>query len=84
MFSYKYFLGIGSAIGILGIYAILWQQILKRISLSTAYMFKGLSLVFVILLAALLFGETITWTNVVGTLIIMGGIALFAHSDRLQ
>ncbi|MBQ0142156.1 MAG: EamA family transporter [Prevotellaceae bacterium] len=78
--SINYLLGLGGAVVVMGIYAILWQQVLKRIELSTAYMFKGTSLVFVLLLAALLFDESITWTNIVGAMIIISGIALYARA----
>jgi drug/metabolite transporter (DMT)-like permease len=76
-----YFLcGISVVVLMLGVYAILWQQVLKRIELTTAYMFKGTSLIFVILFSALLFNETITWQNAVGALLIVGGIVSFAKS----
>lgn len=78
--SIRYLIGLGGAICVLAVYAILWQQVLKHIDLSTAYMFKGTSLVFVMILAALLFGETITWMNVVGAVIIITGITLFAKA----
>lgn len=80
MMSVQYLLGLGGAIGVMGIYAILWQQVLRHIELSTAYMFKGTSLVFVMLLAALMFGEAITWMNLLGTIIIITGITLFAKA----
>lgn len=80
MMSLPYLFGLGGAIAVMGVYAILWQQVLKRINLSTAYMFKGTSLIFVMLLAALLFGETITWTNIVGSAIIILGIVLYARA----
>lgn len=73
-------LGLIGATGVMGLYAVLWQQVLKRIELSMAYMFKGTSLIFVMLLAYVLFGEQITWNNIVGALIIIGGIVLFANS----
>lgn len=80
--SFEYFLCLGGAFCVMGVYAILWQQVLKRIELSTAYMFKGTSLIFVLLLAALLFGESITWTNIMGALMIIGGITLFAKLGK--
>jgi len=80
MLSTKYFVGLGGAIVVMGTYAVLWQQVLKRIELSTAYMFKGTSLIFVMILAALLFSETITWTNILGAIIIVSGIALYAKA----
>lgn len=64
----------------MGIYAILWQQVITRMPLSTAYMFKGTSLIFVLLISALLFGEPITTTNIIGSVIIISGIGLFAKA----
>ena len=78
--SWNYMLGLIGAIGVMGLYAILWQQVLKRVELSMAYMFKGTSIVFVMLLAYILFGEQITWNNIIGAIIIISGIVLFAHS----
>lgn len=75
-------LGLIGAVGVMGLYAVLWQQILKRIELSLAYMFKGTSIVFVMLLAYILFGEQITWNNIIGAIIIISGIVLFAHSSE--
>lgn len=80
MMSMRYLLGLGGAIAVMGVYAFLWQQVLRHIELSTAYMFKGTSLVFVMLLAALLFGEAITWMNVLGAAIIILGIVLYARA----
>ena len=76
--SLTYCLGLAGAIGVMGIYAICWQQILKRIDLCTAYMFKGTSLIFVMLLAYAIFGEAITPMNIIGATIIIIGIALYA------
>lgn len=78
--SWNFLLGVMGAVGVMGLYAVLWQQILKRIELSVAYMFKGMSIVFVMFLAYILFGEQITWNNIVGAIIIISGIVLFANS----
>lgn len=78
--SWPYLLWFGGAVAIIGIYALLWQQVLRRIELSTAYMFKGATLIFTMLFAALLFGEAITVPNIVGSIIIIIGITLLAKS----
>lgn len=78
--SWPYLLWFGGAVAIIGIYAVLWQQILRRIPLSTAYMFKGTTLIFTMLIAALLFAEPITAMNIVGSLIIIVGITLLARA----
>ena len=78
--SVPYMLWIACAVGVMGIYAVLWQQILTRVPLSTAYMFKGTSLIFVLLLSVWLFKEGITWQNILGSVIIVSGIILYAKS----
>lgn len=80
LLSWPYLLWIAGAVGVMGVYALLWQQVIARMPLSTAYMFKGTSLVFVLLISALLFGEAITLNNVIGSAIIIIGIVLFAKS----
>ena len=76
--SKAYCVGVICAVFILGLYAVCWQQILKRVELSTAYMFKGTSLIFIMLFAFALFGEAITIMNVIGAIVIVIGITLFA------
>ncbi len=78
--SLPYLLYLGGAVLTLGIYAIIWQQIIKRIPVSDAYMFKGTSIIFVLLLSRLLFGEAITLQNCIGAAMIIGGIALYAKA----
>ena len=76
--SWSYLFWIAGAISVMGIYAILWQQVIARMPLSTAYMFKGTSLIFVLLFSVFLFDETITLNNIIGAVIIIFGIVLFA------
>lgn len=80
MLSWAYLLWLAGAVVVMGVYALLWQQVLKRIDLSTAYMFKGTSLIFGLLIAWSILGEQITLNNMLGAAIIIAGIALFAKS----
>lgn len=80
MLSWPYLFWIAGAIGVMGVYALLWQQVIVRMPISTAYMFKGTSLIFVLLFSVLLFGEAITLNNVIGAVIIIAGIILFAKA----
>ena len=75
-----YVLWLLGAIGVMGLYALLWQQALSKVPLSTAYMFKGTSIIFVLIISALLFHESITLTNIIGATIIILGIILYARS----
>ena len=78
MLSWQFWLGLCTVIGILGLYAICWQQILKHINLSVAYMFKGTSLIFVLMLSYILMGEQITLWNIIGSIVIIIGLIVFA------
>lgn len=80
MLSLPYLLCIAGAVAVLGVYAVLWQQIIKRMRVSDAYMFKGTSIIFILLLSHFIFGEAITVTNMIGAVLIIGGIALNAKS----
>lgn len=80
--SWKYLLAFAGAVAVIGLYAILWQQIIRRIELSIAYMFKGTTIIFTILFAYWLFGEPITWNNIIGAIIIVVGIVLFAYKPK--
>lgn len=80
MLSWPYLLCILGAFAVMGLYALLWQQVIARMPLSTAYMFKGTSLIFVLLFSVLMFGEGITWTNIAGSLVIIAGIMLYAKT----
>lgn len=76
MFSLQFILIYCLEIVILGIYAVLWQQIIKRIDLFVAYANKGSSLLWSLLWAKLLFKESITISNILGIIVVMFGIIL--------
>lgn len=59
---------------VLGIYAVFWQQALKRFPLVVAISNKGVTVVFSLIWSALLFQEEITIANVLGSLVIFLGI----------
>ena len=80
--SAKYIYSFCCVFIIIGVYAILWQQIIKNISLSFAYVFKGTTIIFTMLFANWIFNESITTNNIIGSLIIFVAIALFAKSDK--
>ena len=58
--SFKFVLFYGLVILLLGIYALLWQQIIKRMPLTTAYANKAVTVVWGMVWGALLFQEDIT------------------------
>ncbi len=58
---------------VLFVYALIWQQVLKHISLSVAYASKGVGIVYAILWGILIFGEEIRWNMIVGAVLVLIG-----------
>lgn len=80
LFSTKYLIGLGVVVFMLGTYAVVWQQILKKVDITLAYMFKATGIIYVLLYSVFLFGEAITVWNVIGAAVIVSGIVLFVKS----
>lgn len=72
----------GCIIILLGFYAIGWQQIIKRLPLTTAFANKAVTVVWGIVWGFLFFNETITWGKVVGAFFIVSGVIVFAGADE--
>ncbi|MGI6152732.1 MAG: EamA family transporter [Christensenellaceae bacterium] len=68
-------------LAMLFVYAILWQQVLKRFPLAKAYPNKGVTVIWALIWAVIFFGETITIENVIGSAIIILGIAVISRDD---
>ncbi|EHF01586.1 MULTISPECIES: EamA family transporter [Olsenella] len=70
----------GGMILVLGLYALGWQQVIKRLPLTTAYANRAVTVVWGIVWGVLLFGERLSPQKVVGALVVLVGVALFATS----
>ncbi len=71
----------GAEIAILGVYAVIWQQIIKRVDISVAYANRSLAIFWSMLWAVSLFRETITLWNAAGVLLIFLGTYLVNHDE---
>ena len=60
----------------LGVYAVLWQQTLRRMPLSFAYSNKGVCTLWTCLFGLLLFGETLTPGKAIGIVTVLIGVWL--------
>ncbi len=65
----------------LGIYALGWQQVLKRVSLSQAFANKAVTVIWGLFWGWTLFGENITWPRLAGAALIIAGVLLFARDE---
>ena len=71
----------GGLLVILAGYAIGWQQIIKRMPLTTAYANRGITVVWGIFWGALFFSEAVTPGKIVGAVMVVAGIVLFSLAD---
>lgn len=77
-----YILCFAGIVFILGIYAVLWQQVLKKIPLSIAMSNKPVVLVFGTLWAILFFGETIDDKFFIGIALILAGLFVIGANNE--
>lgn len=69
---------------ILFVYALLWQQVLKKIPLSVATANKAVTVIWGMLWSFLFFGENITAKKLVGAAIIILGITLLSFEEKIN
>lgn len=81
IFSIEFIFWFGLVFVIMFGYAIIWQQILKRMPLTVAYANRPVTLIWGIIWGALIFGEKVTWNMIAGAAIIFAGIYLVTGED---
>ncbi|WP_197025157.1 transporter [Butyrivibrio proteoclasticus] len=74
--SFKYILFFGLEFIILGVYAIVWQQMIKKFQLSLAYANKALTLMWSMLWNFVIFSQGITPWKVVGVVLVVIGVII--------
>lgn len=80
--SFKFILFYGLEVVILGIYALLWQQVIKKYDLSIAYANKAVTLIWALLWSVILFKEHLKWNQIVGVLIVIAGIYMLNTTGK--
>ena len=68
-------------VGALGIYALIWQQVLKKIPLTDAFVNKSATLIWSLLWGVTLFGETISASMIIGIIIVFVGVILVVTNN---
>lgn len=64
------------------LYALLWQQILKKMTLFTTYANKAVTVIWGLVWGRLIFKEHISGANIAGTFIIIIGICIVASGEK--
>ncbi len=81
LLSFRFFFFYGCSFFVLGVYAVIWQQILRRVPLNTAYGNRAVATVWSVIWGYLLFHETITWTMIAGAAVIIIGVYFVVTAD---
>lgn len=79
--SFKFCLYYAVIIGLLGFYAIGWQQIIKKLPLTTAFANKAVTVVWGIVWGCVFFNEKITIGKIIGASMVVLGVVIYAKSD---
>ncbi len=79
--SFKFLLFYGLDLMILGIYALLWQQVIKKFELSIAYANKAITLLWTPIWGIVLFHEQITPGKAAGIVLVMIGIFILNSGE---
>lgn len=79
--SWNYILYYGCVVLILMIYALGWQQVIKRMPLIVAYASKAITVIWGVVWGVFLFQEELTWQNLFGAVVIIVGIVLIVSED---
>ena len=67
----------------LGVYALGWQQVLKRLPLTVAYATsKAVVFLWMLVFGALLFHERVSVRQLLGCALLMAGVVLFALAEK--
>lgn len=80
--SWKYIMFFGLEFFILGVYAIVWQQMIKKFQLSIAYANKALTLMWSMLWNFVIFSQGITPWKVVGVVLVVIGVMVMNLSGE--
>ena len=81
-FSAEFFGWYALVLVIMFVYAVIWQQILKRMPLTVAYANRPVGLIWGMIWGRLFFGEAVTWRMLLGAAVIIAGIVVVVTEDE--
>ena len=82
--SFRFLFFYGCVLGLLGVYAIGWQQVIRRLPLTVAFANRAVTVVWGIVWGVLFFQEQVSGLRLAGAALIMAGVVLFARADGRQ
>ena len=78
LLSLEFCFDYGAVIATLFVYALVWQQIIKRMPLTIAFANKAITIIWGIIWGILFFNETVTLGKMIGAAMIMLGIVIYS------
>ena len=82
--SFKFCVYYGLIIILLGFYAVGWQQIIKRLPLTTAFANKAVTVVWGIIWGFVFFQEKVTAGKIIGAVMVITGVVIYARADEVE
>lgn len=79
--STGFFIMWAGVLALMGVYALGWQQVIRRMPLATAFANKAITIVWGLFWGVALFSEALTPGKIVGAVLVVAGIVLFVFSD---
>ncbi len=80
--SVKFFFFYGLVLVITFLFALVWQQVLRHMSLTFAFTNKPITIIWGLLWGVLFFHEKVTWKMALGSAIILAGIVIGVSADE--
>lgn len=80
--SFRFCACYGGIITILGFYALAWQQIIKRLPLTTAFANKAITVIWGMIWGVLFFHESVTLGKIAGITLVASGVVLFSTDKQ--
>lgn len=80
--SVKFLMLYGTELAVLGLYALLWQQMIKRFELSVAYANRSMALLWSMVWAAVIFHDRITLKNICGVALVILGTCIINGGEK--
>ena len=81
-FSLEWCLFYGIALFLMGVYALLWQQMLKKIPLNIAYANKSVTLIWAMIWGVVIFKEAISFMNIIGAVVVLTGVIFMVTAEE--
>ena len=80
--SLKFILCYGALLFIMFVYAIGWQQVIKRLPLTMAYANRAVTIVWGIIWGLLFFNEKLNVGKIIGAVIVIAGVLLYVTESE--